>query len=531
MKKTMIWIMGYFIIVIGLLAIVGKWVVKVDPFFHFHGPDIATYFYVLDNERSQNIGIIKNFEYDAVIIGTSMAENFKTSEVDALFEVDSVKVCLAGASYKEINDNLIKALECNSGIKMIIRGLDMAMFFDQSDRMRVDLGEYPEYLYDKNIFNDVKYIFNRDVIFNRVYSMVKSKDAEGFEPGITSFDDYSNWMDGYKFGVNTVYPEGVPMQKVGSAEHMTEEEKITIKDNICQNVISLPKKYPNVTFYYFFTPYSIRYWQELVKSGAIYKQLEAEKYIIEQILECENIKLFSFNNRTDIITDLNNYKDGVHYGMWINSLILRWMHDEQYILTKDNYENYLLQEFNFYSTYDCGLLKGQVDYAYDYFAAALLNQEINGVKPLEILTHFYGTCNLEQARIVKGQYENRLGIECSGTLRRVVGSKTPVADYLMNSQYVGGKITVDEIDDYRYLVFYGKKNAYHGQPGVYIYDENDEMVAELTANWYDIDDSWHAYLMDISEMKGKCTIIFNGGYIDESGNADSSYTFSNMILY
>ncbi len=529
--KSKKWIMGYFIIVIGLLGIVGRWVVMVDPFFHYHEPDIATYFYSLDNERSQNDGIIKNFEYDAVLTGTSLVENFRTSEVDSLFGVDSIKICFAGASYKEINDNLIKVLKYNPDVKMIIRGLDMAMFFDQSDRMRVDLGEFPEYLYDSNVFNDVKYVFNRDVIFKRVYPMTKANDEEEFEPGITTFDEYSNWMSGYTFGVNTVYPKGIPVQEAGSPVHLTEEEKATIHENIYKNVISLPEKYPGVAFYYFFPPYSISFWQNLVRTGGIYKQVEAEQYIIEQILECENIKLFSFNNRTDITTDLNNYKDTGHYGMWINSLMLRWIYDGRYLLTKDNYMDYLLQEFDFYASYDYNLLKNQVDYEYDYFADALLNKEINGVDPVEILVNLYESCDLEQAQIVENQYDNRLGIECVGTLGREIESKEPVADYLLNSEYIGCKVTIEEIDDYRYLVFYGKRNAQHGQPGVYVYDEDGKMVAELTEDWSNIDDSWHAYLLDISEVNGKATIIFNGGYINESGSQASSYTFSNMILY
>lgn len=37
--------------------------------------------------------------------------------------------------------------------------------------------------------------------------------------------------------------------------------------------------------------------------------------------------MHSFHNRTDMTTDLNHYKDGPHYGEWVNSLILKWMHD------------------------------------------------------------------------------------------------------------------------------------------------------------------------------------------------------------
>ena len=54
---------------------------------------------------------------------------------------------------------------------------------------------------------------------------------------------------------------------------------------------------------------------------------EAEAYITELIIPHKNIPLYSFNSRTDITGDLNNYKDSVHYAIWVNSMVLKWMHD------------------------------------------------------------------------------------------------------------------------------------------------------------------------------------------------------------
>lgn len=89
----------------------------------------------------------------------------------------------------------------------------------------------------------------------------------------------------------------------------------------------------------------------MVEDGTIYRQIEAEKYIIELLLEHPNIHLYSFNNRIDIISDLNNYKDTLHYGQWINSVILKWIYNGEGLLTKDNYKDYLEEEFLLYSNF------------------------------------------------------------------------------------------------------------------------------------------------------------------------------------
>ena len=59
------------------------------------------------------------------------------------------------------------------------------------------------YLYDKNIFNDVNYIFNKEILFEICMPMIENAIA-GQPGGITSFDEYSNWMDGTEFGADVV---------------------------------------------------------------------------------------------------------------------------------------------------------------------------------------------------------------------------------------------------------------------------------------------------------------------------------------
>ena len=98
--KSKIWLAGWLILVAVILGIMGIWVYRIDPYFHFHKPAVDKYYYTIDNQRSQNDGISKHFEYDAMITGTSMTENFKTSEFDKIFVVHSVKVTYSVVSYK-----------------------------------------------------------------------------------------------------------------------------------------------------------------------------------------------------------------------------------------------------------------------------------------------------------------------------------------------------------------------------------------------------------------------------------------------
>jgi len=526
--KVKAWLISWLIIVVSALSVFGYWVFKIDPYFHYHKPELDRYFYSLNNQRSQNDGISKHFDYDTLVSGTSMTENFRTTEVDDIFDCTSIKVAFSGGSYKEVNDNIEIALKNNGNLKTIIRCLDMERFMDSYDLMRLDLGQYPTYLYDSNPFNDVEYLLNRDIVFGRAYQMTLDNDKEDFKPGITAFDDYSRWQPSCVFGINTVSPNGVTVTETEQS-HLSEVEKEVIKKNIDLNVTSVADKYPDVDFYYFYSPYSVVTWNEWKTKGNLYKQLEAEALITELIVPHKNIHLFSYNNRTDITTDLNNYKDGPHYATWINSLILKWMHDGQYRLTEENYQEYLKQEYDFYTSFDYSCVNGQEDYEADFYAAALLNEEFTGIKPLDVLNDDSVDVAINGAEFITEDGRNAI-VNCHGTLARDYNTEV-LTDYIRDKEFIGIKFTVNMDEGYNYLCFNGQKITDHGSLTAYVYNEAGEIVGKQEIKYPDLDNEVHQYVIDLSTVSGRVTVVLNGGYVDYTGNADSNYQFSNVYMY
>lgn len=388
-NKTWLWIFAA--VALGGLLLAAALVIWVDPYMHYHRPLTDTFYYTLSNQRSQNDGITKFFDYDALITGTSMTENFKTSEFDSVFGVDSIKVSYSGGTYKEVNDNLMIALETHPNIRYIVRSLDRYKIVIDKDAMRTDLGRYPTYLYDRDPFNDVEYVLNKDRIAASAWMLLGRLRAE--PAGITTFDGYSNWMDYYTFGANTVidshwlmYYNFRVITAIDSGETartervLTEEEKQKIRENVEQNITALADAYPNTQFCYFLPPYSAVYWGDLWADGELQWQLACEEYMASLIVSHENIHLFAWE-RFDLFDDLNNFKDSKHYGEWINSWMLTQMKNGTGRLTSDNYEEYFQSMYDHYSTFDYSSLLEQEDYEDDYYAAELLAAEIQAVEP------------------------------------------------------------------------------------------------------------------------------------------------------
>ncbi len=338
-----------------MLALFALTIAVIDPFFHYHAPlEGYAYSWLIADERYQNNGIVRNFTYDAVITGTSMTENFKASEVNDLFHVKAVKVPFSGAGYKEINDNLAVALGSNPDIRLVVWGLDLNSLAADKDAPFHGIADqgfrYPWYLIDENPFNDAEYLFNKTILLKGLEILKEpSKDNE------IVFDEEYSWYGWNVFGKEAVLADYRRQDgKADFQREMTDEERKMTLENVKQNVSATVKENPDVEFYCFIPPYSICWWDNAERNGLINYYIEAMQTAMKELMKYENVRLFAFWNDYEMICDLNNYKDYVHYSEEVNSGILRRMaeEDESYLITENNYREYLKEIREFYTHYD-----------------------------------------------------------------------------------------------------------------------------------------------------------------------------------
>lgn len=344
-KKQKKWFFSTLIIIVSALVAILVMMVTVDPYFHYHKP-LKGISYRLYSERYMNNGIAKNFEYDAIITGSSMNQNFKTTQMDELFGVNSIKIPFSGAGFQEIKNQLDVALSRHSDVKYVLWGLDYNGLYREFYHKGYD--EYPEYLYDNNIFNDVSYVWNKNILFEGlVIDLLRTMQGE---PS-TTFDEYSTWDVGSGWEhISQTYrrsDEIVPMMDVD-----LNNLNWIVGDNIQKNIVELANKYPNTEFILFYTPYSALYWESIVRDGTFNRQLECERIATEMMLGCDNIRLYHFGQETEITGDVNNYRDKEHYIASINDILMQWMAEGRGLVTKDNYMDIINWERDYYMNYD-----------------------------------------------------------------------------------------------------------------------------------------------------------------------------------
>lgn len=327
-----------------LLCVVAGVVYVVDPYFHFHAPFLGMS-YVMEEEQYMNDGITRNFEYDAAVTGTSLTQFFSTSEIDELFGVKSVRLTFKGEGFRRINDNLEKMTVEKDGLKLVIRGIDTMWFIADANYMEYE--SYPEYLYDENLWNDVNYIFNQDIFMQRVIPQI-ARTVQGIPA-----KDFDMYIPAERKPLTTTYERPEKEEWSVTPEEMEESMRI-LSESLEKNVLAVIKDNPEIEFYLFFPPYSICWWDSLNQNGkeVLERRIRMEEYAIPQILSYPNVHFYSFFNNFDMICNLDNYSDSVHYSAGISTQLLEWMKNGEYELTEENYREYIKEIRDFYCNFD-----------------------------------------------------------------------------------------------------------------------------------------------------------------------------------
>lgn len=318
----------------ALLLFTALFVYIVDPFFQYHKP--AETGYLINNEIYQNPGIAKNYDYDAVILGSSMCQNFKVSEFDEKYDITTVKLTYSGA-YASNFKHIMDVVNYEKDVEKIFWGIDTYAFLHSVDETRFPL---PEHLYDYNIFNDTNYIFNKDTIIKSigvVYNQIKGIPT-------TSIDDSYYWYDSCKSqfvpaNVMKNYQDYIVTLDREQTQNIDDYFLVNVQQNMEENILPIIENNPQAEIYIFYPPYSVLYWNTVNINGELESQLSVLEYITEVFLQYENITICSFQSDENIVYDISLYKDHTHYDAAINSFIIDNLDNPDYQVTKDNYKS------------------------------------------------------------------------------------------------------------------------------------------------------------------------------------------------
>ena len=170
-KEYRKWALGLLTALVAGLGFCAAIVVVVDPFFHYRSPDPEAE--VWFEQRYQTAGLLRSQDYETVLMGTSLAANYRPLWFDAYFDTRTVKATFPNGGFHEFTQALDYAYETHD-VKRVIFGLDPNILVRSVEEAPDQL---PAYLYDTNPWNDGPYLLNKSVLVRTLY--VLREKAEG----------------------------------------------------------------------------------------------------------------------------------------------------------------------------------------------------------------------------------------------------------------------------------------------------------------------------------------------------------------
>lgn len=298
-----------------------------DPFYHYHGP-LPGLKKVLTDKEYQCIGTLKTFDYDAVITGSSVMENTDLSVVDGIFGVHSVKAIRSFGRIADLAWLTGEALSSKNEVRLVIWNIDPGMLGAEAETSFKETG-CPMYLYDRNPVNDVPYLLNKDVLFEKIpYMLAKSLSSSYDENTPYSWARWKEFSEEAALSnyerpeeVKPMLPEDDTVQELAANTELVER---IVRDN------------PDTRFIFAYAPYSILYWDSTARSGERDLILHNAKAFAGDLLEYDNVSFYCFMEDTEVTEDLSLFMDSIHFSPDINNRMYVMINEGRYKLTSDN---------------------------------------------------------------------------------------------------------------------------------------------------------------------------------------------------
>lgn len=318
---------------IVILIVIGSLTYTVDPFLKYrYKPDKM---YLL-NPRFVNPGLLKNYDYNTVILGSSMVQNFDMNLFRADPSVKPLKIAIGAASRDEIE--VAYSLIKKEKTKSIIVNLDLTSFNALSKDVK-----YPSYTYKDDLLSQLGYLYSYEacirympidigsLLFSDInqdmHKMMKEKsdvDRIGEFRGNNNYQGKIYFLRFlYKTGSGFSYQDTEDMDK-RMKEHF---DQFIAKFDIGNN--------KHIEYTFILPPYSIAYWGYTDQKGYYQNFVDIVRYINKQVSKYENVRLICFYD-IDTIMDLNSYADLTHFNPETSDFIVNNLFTEKYRLTHEN---------------------------------------------------------------------------------------------------------------------------------------------------------------------------------------------------
>lgn len=297
-------------------------------------------------QRYQNPGLARNYDYNTIIIGTSMTENFVPSYVDKTLGVKTIKLSMSAATARE--ENLIMQVALRTGrIQNVIIGLDFGSLRGPVNQVETSSGPFPYYLYDQHFYNDLPYLLSITTLESS-YNILRNSYYH-ITPEHSDLVMINNWNSSYVYGsqvLEKIWQDEQIAKKEGTKKYDQMDFSLaSMQSNFDQNILPVIKQNTQVNFIIFYPPYSVLRYRSIYEENpeSFYNEMQIKRYVFDQVKHCPNVFLYDFQADQNLTFNLDKYKDYAHHSQEYNEYVIEAIarQDIRYLVTSQNVNSLL----------------------------------------------------------------------------------------------------------------------------------------------------------------------------------------------
>ncbi|MFM2294386.1 MAG: hypothetical protein RLZZ350_799 [Verrucomicrobiota bacterium] len=304
-KKYLRWLLGSFALALLVLLVV-NW--RVDPLQFYRRASYPAF--IIGEKRFQIPGIAKHYDYDAVILGTSMSENIQAKDVQEIFGWRALNLAMQGASAREQQLALEVALRTGKP-RHVIWDVNWEYLRGSSDWVANYDGSFPFYFYDENSWNELgNYLLSVDTTKNTAKILLHRYQSK-------TPDEVFVWFNQKQFGLESFregWRKSAAKRHERFVQHAAEYDLANLNANFDLRFLAVLRAHPDVEFKLYFPPFSLAYYADIcVANPQIFSNLLAnQQHVIAECRALTNVQIFDFQTTLPLVREATNYCDLAH---------------------------------------------------------------------------------------------------------------------------------------------------------------------------------------------------------------------------
>lgn len=326
------------LIVFGIFSIIGLTNFVVDPYLAYRKP--AFYKPIFTAARYQAAGLVKHYDFQSVLLGSSMTENFQTDWLNEIMP-NSIKLPFSGANIAELGKLLKFIFKHKANLNSALIGIDVGHLIPEKN-LRM-----PEFMYDDNLINDLAYIMSYKTLEASGKNLIKRKQDEikrdenimyEWQYKLKDLPDGKTMVEQFKN--NSALNTNTQMLK-RDLKYDKEKSINGFKNNLMPFFI----RHTDTKFILFFPPYSLVFFKDLYNRGELDNFLNIKLALADMVQNLKNVELYDFELDIDTITTFKYYGDMVHYIKPVNYKMIEYIKTNKFKVNNINEYKRELENF------------------------------------------------------------------------------------------------------------------------------------------------------------------------------------------